>query len=371
MENSNVGKKKSKRIFYFDALRCLAIIAVICVHVFMPTRKYVLAGYGVIPTLNWFINDFFVANRIGVDLFLMLAGALSLGRDWTIPDFLGKRIPRIVGPFLFWGLILSIGFISLSFYYPKLFHMVTAFDIGSIVSYIGHAYLAECPGFGPYWFFWMILGTYLIMPIFNKWLANSDLKEAEYFLAIWLITTIFDFTINQPFPVKLTYFVSPIGLVVLGYYLRYTERKIFKNLHVPALLLIVGIACSMSFSYFYSNSHHFVWFNRYSLFTVMEVAGIFLLFRNISELNLNVRFFSNPDGVFKKSVFSIAKYSYGMYLIHNFFISIIYPTVKFYYPAIGYKLMVSCGFFGALLLSWGLMALLNRVPYLNQVIGAK
>lgn len=32
MSNVNVGKKKSKRIFYFDALRALAIIAVIAFH---------------------------------------------------------------------------------------------------------------------------------------------------------------------------------------------------------------------------------------------------------------------------------------------------------------------------------------------------
>lgn len=45
--------------------------------------------------------------RFGVPLFLMLAGALSLGKNWTIKSFLKKRIPRIVPPFLFWGIILT------------------------------------------------------------------------------------------------------------------------------------------------------------------------------------------------------------------------------------------------------------------------
>lgn len=37
----------------------------------------------------------------------MLSGALLLGRVWDIKSFLGKRIPRIVLPFVFWGLILT------------------------------------------------------------------------------------------------------------------------------------------------------------------------------------------------------------------------------------------------------------------------
>ena len=56
-----------------------------------------------------------VCFRFGVPLFLMLAGALSLGRDWDIKTFLGKRLPRIIEPFIFWGLILSALVISCSY----------------------------------------------------------------------------------------------------------------------------------------------------------------------------------------------------------------------------------------------------------------
>lgn len=37
LNESLVGKPKSKRIFYFDALRALAIISVITIHVFAST----------------------------------------------------------------------------------------------------------------------------------------------------------------------------------------------------------------------------------------------------------------------------------------------------------------------------------------------
>lgn len=42
-----------KHIFYFDALRALAIISVILVHVFDGgTRHLIVADYGAIPSLN-------------------------------------------------------------------------------------------------------------------------------------------------------------------------------------------------------------------------------------------------------------------------------------------------------------------------------
>ena len=62
----------SKRIFYFDALRALAILSVLAVHIFDGHTFYIVAAdYGTMPSFNWFLAVF-VNNglRIGVDLFL-------------------------------------------------------------------------------------------------------------------------------------------------------------------------------------------------------------------------------------------------------------------------------------------------------------
>ena len=108
--------KKSKRIFYLDALRAFAILSIIIVHVYAVTRWHVMSEYGPILSLRWIFSQI-AGNcfRVGVDLFLMLAGALSLGRVWTIREFLSKRIPRISLPFLFWGSITGVIAILLSF----------------------------------------------------------------------------------------------------------------------------------------------------------------------------------------------------------------------------------------------------------------
>ena len=368
---------KSKRIFYFDALRALAIISVILIHIYTVTRGYVLSGYGTIPSFEWIYTQF-IGNsfRIGVDLFLVLSGALSLGRDWTIKSFLSKRLPRIIHPFLFWGIVLSIILISLSYFFN--YPYIQSFSLMSILTFIYNAFMAKSIGFAPYWFFWMILGTYLIMPIFNKWILHSDLEELEYFLSIWLLTCLFTFTLKTDFPVKLIYFFSPIGLVVLGYYLRYTERKILNNPYFGILLIVLSSLSMLAFSYMFSTNQSFYNFDRYSFLTAIEVIGVFILFKNFEKFNLNFlrdensylyKLFVDKDSIFKKFTFTLAKYSYGIYLIHTAIMSIIYRSISYsYFNYTSYFLFL---FIMDVVISVLVMSLLSRIPHIKDWIGAK
>ena len=153
------------------------------------------------------------------------------------------------------------------------------------------------------------------MPVFNKWLLYADLKEAEYFLIIWLITCLFDFTLLVEFPIKLTYFTSPIGLVVLGYYLRYTERKLLNNPYFDLLLIILPALIMTFISYQHSSVDFMFEFNRYSIFNSIIVIGVFLLFKNYSKFKINIHL-KYLKSIFKKFASALAKYSYGIYLIH-------------------------------------------------------
>lgn len=365
-----VNQKKG-RIFYFDAIRALAIIGVIVIHLFARTYTLCMADYSVMPSFNWF-SSAFLGNffRIGVDLFFMLSGALLLGREWGIKSFLGKRIPRIALPFLFWCITLSFILILLQFITPSVIHTVDSVSLGGFMDLLILAYSAKS-FFTPNWFFWTILGIYLIMPVFNKWLLHSDLKEAEYFLCFWLITCLFDATLNISFPIKLTYFTSPIGFVVLGYYLRHTKHKIFTNLYFPIVLIIVMGALEIIFSYLFSTTEFTYTFDRYSIIIALEATGVFLLFRNLDEKKVFSDIIPNKiNSIFKKSVESIAKYSYGIYLIHNIIMFITVSILKYMNLYNRYKLDVLILFIAGLFGSWIIMALLNRIKYVNSVIGA-
>ncbi|WP_296789090.1 acyltransferase [uncultured Methanobrevibacter sp.] len=366
----SVKNKKSKRIFYFDALRALAIITVIMFHVYLRIGKGASVGWGMPPSPGWIATDLLATiARCGVAIFLMLSGALSLGRVWDIKPFLQKRLPRIAMPFVFWTVVLASLIVLVYYFHPfSMFNYFHTFDFNTISTFFYNAFMGDTVWFTPYWFFWMILGTYLIMPVLNKWLLHADLKEAEYFLVIWLVTCLFSYTINFDFPVNLKYFTGPIGLVVLGYYLRHTDRKIFNNIYYAIAIFLASAIALVGLSYMFSTPSEFYVFERYSILFAFEVTGIFCIFKNFGQLNINWKFLSNPDSIFRKSVFSIAKYSYGIYLTHQFVMNFL---VIFLVGHVRYTFLIVILVILTLVISWGGLAILNRVPYLNQWIGAK
>ncbi len=367
-------KTKSKRIFYFDALRALAIIAVIIIHLFSETMSLVMNGYYPFHSVQWIISDGLgVCFRFGVDLFLMLSGALTLGRNWSVRALLGRRLPRIIKPFIFWGFVLSTLQIIVVLIFPNFIPVPSSFTITSYLQYLYSFYMAKGLSSAPYWFFWMILGTYLIMPIFNRWLEHSKLEEAEYFLVLWLITCIFDFTLGFEFPIKLTYFVSPIGLVVLGYYLRNTKRNILNNPYFAIALTFLPAIVMMILSYVYSVPTRFFTFNRYSIFMSLEVAGVFLLFKNAGKFNLEVRFFTNPEGIFRKAIATLARYSYGLYLTHAFVLILITKFLNHYavYTMIPFSLYLLIIFVGTIVIAIFGMYILKHIPYIKGYMGVK
>ena len=198
--------------------------------------------------------------------------------------------------------------------------------------------------------------------------ASFRFKRAEYFLVLWLITCIFTFTLNIKFPVKLNYFTGSIGMVVLGYYLRHTERKIFNNVYVGIILTVVPAALMILISYLFSSTTNIYYFSRYSIFLAIESMGLFIVFKTFSQLNLNFNFLTNPNGIFKKSVSVIAKYSYGIYLIHQVIMCILFLLLI---KVLNFKLLAIVLFVGGLGLSILVLALLNRVPHVKNYIGAK
>ena len=246
------------------------------------------------------------------------------------------------------------------------FKLVDLHSFGSFLDFLVNSYLGGNKWFGPYWFFWMILGTYLVMPIFNKWIYHSSLKEVEYFLIIWLFLCIYMYTLNFKVPIFFKYFTGPIGMVVLGYYPRYSEKEIFNKLWFSILLILIGAVSDIVVSYLNSSTSNLYFVSRYSIFLTIEVIGIFLLFKNIDKKN--IEFFNSPNSIFRKVSFAIAKYSYGIYLVHQVFMNLL---IILLIPYTGYKLLIALLFIGTLGISYFVLYLFNKIPYINKVIGIK
>lgn len=204
----------------------------------------------------------------------------------------------------------------------------------------------------------MIIGLYLLIPILRIWLKNC--KES-YIIYFFIVCAFVQFMPNEYMPnFDLRYFAGYIGYLVLGYYLTVKPFKNTKRIKIISVcFIILGILVTIFGTYFLTlkNGQFTHYFYDYLRPNILLVAtGIFLLFKN-----LETKFINKPLSI-------IAKYSYGIYLIHIFVhTKLIYIGIDWCYinPYIGIPLTTLC----ILVFSTASIALLRLLPFGKYIFG--
>lgn len=316
---------------------------------------------------------------MGVPVFLMLSGALLLNRDYAIYGFLKRRFPRVLGPFIFWMLIA----ILLTLLTTDLFSYFSSISI--TVTYIVKTFLTSR------WYVWMILGVYLAMPIINDFVKNRGLKGVEYFLILWIITsTLLVFSLyfdKSLYYLDLSIFAGPIGFVLLGYYIHNKDFK--KDFRCsPDKLAILGLLMFISAVLIKSILLYMHYFDPYmfryyifqtkshleiDIFAFIQAMGIFLMFKYLNDANakkLTTKISSFlKEGIIGRLTVSLSQCSYGIYLNHYISLSII-GLLGF--DAVTHNALKWIPFLaiGILIVSWVLILIMDKIPYLNKLSGA-
>jgi surface polysaccharide O-acyltransferase-like enzyme len=338
-------KEGDHLIQYANALRALAIMAVVMIHVVAS-----LIAVDISKTW-WLANVIESFARWSVPVFVMVSGALLLGKDEPLSVFLQKRASKIIIPFLFWIL----------FY--ELLKVRTDIDMFSLKTAIVNIYTDKT--FYHLWFLYMIVGIYLITPIFRPIAQNS--KLLIYFIIVWLLlrveNLIFYFT-SMHTGFKLGMFLGFTGYFLLGYLL--AKHKLSKK--VTALIYIggvVGLLITIFGTYFSTASKGVLdiyWYDYLSLNTILVSAAIFVLFKQ--NFNFNVGFVS-----------SFAAASFGIYLIHPFFLvfykSLIFQNIfgfALHSKTIHVLFGVPVTFVVVTLSSYLAVLILQKIPIVNKIV---
>ena len=330
-------KTKKERIFYYDFLRAFAIIAVIICHVdhfFGP-----LVGTTQIVAQMTFHD----IGRIGVPIFLMISGALILNRPYPdLTEFLKKRFTRIINPFIFWIILILV---QLQYYrYNEAFLWNTFIGEPSIT-----------------WYFWVLIGIYLFLPVLNSFVKEYGESGLKYFLSIWFILMILK-TFNA-YPLwtnfDLSYFAGYVGYPVLGYYLANKEFKISdsKVCLLGLITLIASLSVFVYLNYFNSPYISMIYQNVPIIFMG---TGLFLFVKYLDKLN---KFNSIKDNFIGKAIISLSVCSYGMYFSHV----LVVKFLSYYNPHS--HLMFPVMFVLIILLSWLLPYVLSKIPYVKTFSG--
>ena len=328
-------KTKKERIFYYDILRAIAIIAVIICHVdhfFGPLTT---------PTQVLAQMTFHDIGNIGVPIFLMLSGALLLNREYpSLEKFIKHRFARIIYPFIFW-VILILGQLYLHGYNTKFIWSV----------FIGEPSIT--------WYIWTLIGIYLFIPVLNSFIKDYKIKGAEYFLIIWFFTMILK-TFNA-YPLwtyfNLDMFASFIGYPILGYWI---VNKKFK-LSDKKLCILGFIILIISLAVFVYLGWTKVSLIRYeNLPNMFMGVGLFMFIMSLDKLN---KFNSIKDNFIGKAILSLSVCSYGMYFSH----ALVVKELTYWNPRS--NLLFPLMFVLVVFISWLIPYVFSKIPYLKKVSG--
>lgn len=215
-------KKYSKNI---DLLKCIACILVIINH----TSSYLLTNENYLI----FYKIEFVLCRIAVPIFIMCTGYLMCMKELKGKDILKKILKVFIPLFLLSGFIYFLQHKTIDFLFLQNF--------------------IATPIIEPFWYIYMLIGLYLIMPFLNYITKNASTKEHIFLISVILIIP----ALLKLFSLEFSaYWGLAIPTYSIGYYLM---GSLFYKIHDQIkyaklsgilffILYVIGII-------FYTNDH--------------------------------------------------------------------------------------------------------------------
>lgn len=292
------------RNYSMDTLRTLAAFLVVFLHyavwfaVMDPAQS---------PASFWAGNIFNAITRVCVPLFVMISGNFIINhyRDLSVRDFFTKRMSRIVPPLLFWVL----------FYTVYLIIEMASRNGGNYGAIIMEAFTGEKSLH--LWYLYMLIGLYFVTPAIAA--VRKVLTEKQFVTAGFLFLGIG--IINEAWCTRygisrlwLVWFVDYLGFYMLGASLANMAPRINRYWYLLIYALACVAAMFLNYALIINGNKSFTLFTFLSLPTVIETLALYSFFAR-SEIKVN-------------PLSKIAAYTFGMYLIHAFFVSLVFRNLK-------------------------------------------
>jgi surface polysaccharide O-acyltransferase-like enzyme len=205
-------KTVASRLPHADAARALAICLVVILHISaaLVDRGYVSGKY------NWWAANLVDSiARIAVPLFVLVSGSLLLEphRDENLLIFFRKRFMKVLIPLLGWSLI----YIVWRIYYEGDSFTLTQAMLAIVENTVAYHF----------WFLYMILGLYLVVPVLRIFTRTASDKDYWYYLVVWFIAVTIPPLLKMFFNINLADFwviiIGFSGYFIGGYY--FSNRK--------------------------------------------------------------------------------------------------------------------------------------------------
>ena len=291
----------------FDLLRIICAFSVVVLHV---SAQYIIINE--VDSLFFRLSNFLNSiSRFGVPIFVMLSGVLFLSeeKEISIKRIWTKYILRTFIVYAVW---------SFAYYVFQSLYM-WKFDFwnhGIARTILGCVYASD-----HFWFLFMIMGLYALVPVLRTWVHNASKKELDYFIGLFFVFQILRTTaallINKSLVqeildmvkiIELSYY---LGYFILGYrILKFGVPKMYKT------ILYAFVPVCMVANYFISDwmslkagTYSAGIYDSFGIFTFLIVIAIFIFF---TDMYANV----NWNNKITTALTNLSKNTLGIYVMH-------------------------------------------------------
>ncbi len=224
-----------KEINYsLEALRVMACVMVICIHV----SNYYCRGYGLgeVSNTSYVISVIWNSvSRVAVPIFFMISGSLLLNEPIHIKKSV-KRVGRTLLTLLLWSGI---------YYVWNWFYRNRIYDVSIFL---------EEPVKKHLWFLYAMIGIYAVTPFLQSMVQNMSDEIMACFVTMWvgLLTVGYIFSImgvNMTYKVPLLGESCYVGYFIMGYLIKVRNEKIPMDIRtcfggmVLAVFSVVVLTC--------------------------------------------------------------------------------------------------------------------------------
>lgn len=344
-------KSKNNRVFYLDLIRITACLFVVLIHVtdgFLSDASRTTDFYS-----STIINSI---SHAGVPLFVMISGALMLDSNYNYSK------TKIVNHIKKMGLFFLMWVAAYVFVFQILIPLAThtAIDAKNIL-------VSVISGHGHFWFVFMIIGLYLLVPVLRLWVKKENMASVRYFIILGFVFTmllpqIID-TLSEFFPVMTSFkiisfmnlkYVSGYSLYfILGWYLNqihYKNKKIAYIIGIAgAIISVVGTVIFTSY-----NKSATLYYDNFYINIFMIAIAVFVAFKDVDTSKAWLR----------KSVYQFSKYTLGIYAVHFAVIVFLERIVDFNSAVINIPVRFVIVTLVSAIASW----VMSKIPVLRKIV---
>lgn len=321
-----------ERIVFVDYIRVIACFLVMLVHA--SENFYGADASGMAGNVSMLANEanrFWVAfydgtvGRTCVPLFMVVSAFLlvPMKPEQTMHSFYRRRFTRILPPMLIFMLLYTFLPVVMGWY-----DMEGAMESFRMLPFNFPAMA------GHLWFMYPLISLYLIIPVVSPWLERASAKEERTFLGLFAVSTLIPWIHNFITPelwgecfwngfTMLWYCSGYLGYLVMAHYIRFHLSWSRSRRFLTGLLCFVVGALFTGWSFWWKGTPGQIietpqleWSWEFCTPNVLLATfGAFLLFTCIEKKEA------------PRWITEISRLSFGMYLMHIFFLS---PIASFF-----------------------------------------